>query len=67
MQETNDEKDHSNPLHNRRKGRDRRQQTDRREDIRFEPGKKDRRQSKGRRKEDQDLWNDMLNSTDVSR
>ncbi|GGO79468.1 hypothetical protein GCM10011348_13800 [Marinobacterium nitratireducens] len=40
----------------RRSGEDRRKQPDRREDIRFEPGKKDRRKNKGRRKEDQDPW-----------
>ncbi|MBP0047975.1 hypothetical protein H9C73_04455 [Marinobacterium sp. AK62] len=45
----------------RRKGHDRRQAADRREDIRFEPGKSDRRQSRGRRKEDQDPWHKSLN------
>ena len=34
----------------------RRKNTDRREDIRFEPGKDDRRKSAGRRKTDGDLW-----------
>ena len=51
----------------RRSGRDRRQQSDRREDIRFEPGKKDRRESRGRREEDGDVWTKTLSETDVSR
>ncbi|WP_432698560.1 hypothetical protein ACQUQP_09520 [Marinobacterium sp. YM272] len=46
--------------HERRSGEDRRQQPDRREDIRFEPGKKDRRQNRGRRKGDHDLWEDAM-------
>jgi len=41
---------------NRRTQPDRRVHSDRREDIRFEPGKKDRRQNRGRRKEDKDPW-----------
>ncbi|GAA4501919.1 hypothetical protein [Pseudaeromonas paramecii] len=36
----------------RRRG-ERRQQTDRRKDIRWEPDKEDRRQSPGRRKDDE--------------
>lgn len=40
----------------RRKNPDRRQHPDRREDIRFEPGRQDRRLSRGRRKEDHDPW-----------
>ncbi len=40
----------------RRSGEDRRKQRDRREDIRFEPGKPDRRKNKGRRKGDADPW-----------
>lgn len=40
----------------RRSGKDRRQLHDRREEVRFEPGKPDRRKNKGRRKEDQDPW-----------
>ncbi len=40
----------------RRKNQDRRKTPDRREDIRFEPGKSDRRQSRGRRKDEQDPW-----------
>lgn len=39
-----------------RRSDQRRKKTDRREDIRFEPGKDDRRQGKGRRKSDGDLW-----------
>lgn len=34
----------------------RRKSTDRREDIRFEPGKDDRRKNRGRRKTDGDVW-----------
>ncbi|GGC01181.1 hypothetical protein GCM10011352_29140 [Marinobacterium zhoushanense] len=45
---------------NRRSHEDRRQQPDRREEIRFEPGKKDRRQSRGRRAEDRDMWEDAM-------
>ena len=45
---------------NRRSGEDRRQQTDRREDIRFEPGKKDRRKNRGRRTEDRDVWEEAM-------
>ncbi|MGH1461550.1 MAG: hypothetical protein ACRBB6_05910 [Neptuniibacter sp.] len=52
---------------NRRSGSDRRVSRDRRDDIRFEPGKKDRRKNRGRREEDNDLWNKLLNETDVSR
>ncbi|NVK44479.1 MAG: hypothetical protein HWE39_24890 [Oceanospirillaceae bacterium] len=40
----------------RRSGEDRRKAPDRRQDIRFEPGKPDRRKNKGRRKEDGDPW-----------
>ncbi|WP_299181069.1 hypothetical protein [uncultured Neptuniibacter sp.] len=40
----------------RRKGGDRRKLKDRREDIRFEPGKTDRRKTRGRRAEDGDPW-----------
>ncbi len=39
-----------------RSGRDRRQCRDRRLEIRFEPGKSDRRKNYGRRKEEIDLW-----------
>lgn len=46
---------------NRRTQPDRRVNTDRREDIRFEPGKKDRRQNRGRRKEDKDPWLESIN------
>ncbi len=52
---------------NRRSGAERRAHSDRREDIRFEPGKTDRRKSKGRRSEDNDPWDKMLSETDVSR
>lgn len=34
----------------------RREIADRRQDIRFEPSKEDRRKSSGRRKSDVDLW-----------
>ncbi|MFC6669057.1 hypothetical protein [Marinobacterium aestuariivivens] len=40
----------------RRSGKDRRQNPDRREEVRFEPGKPGRRKNKGRRKEDGDPW-----------
>ena len=43
--------------HERRSGRDRRTHHDRREEIRFEPGKTDRRKGHGRRKGEQDIWN----------
>lgn len=39
-----------------RRQEQRRKTTDRRVEIRFEPGKEDRRQSKGRRKTDGDIW-----------
>ena len=39
----------------RREGQ-RRINTDRRTDIRFEPGKEDRRKNAGRRKGDGDIW-----------
>ncbi|MFY0677721.1 MAG: hypothetical protein JXR18_10580 [Neptuniibacter sp.] len=52
---------------NRRSGTDRRTHSDRRDDIRFEPGKVDRRKTKGRRTEDNDPWDKMLNETDVNR
>jgi len=38
-----------------RKGH-RRKKTDRREDIRFEPSKEDRRKRSGRRHDDGDVW-----------
>ncbi len=44
----------------RRHTPDRRVQSERREDIRFEPGKKDRRQNRGRRGEDRDLWEEAM-------
>lgn len=40
----------------RRSGEDRRKSHDRRDDIRFEPGKPDRRKNRGRRKEEFDPW-----------
>ncbi|MET4000455.1 hypothetical protein [Marinobacterium sp. MBR-109] len=46
---------------NRRTQPDRRTNTDRREDIRFEPDKKDRRKNRGRRKEDKDPWLESIN------
>lgn len=39
----------------------RRKKPDRREEIRFEPDKEDRRQSTGRREEDYDPWKDPKN------
>jgi hypothetical protein len=48
----------------RRAGDDRRQGHDRREEIRFEPGKKDRRKTQGRRAEDRDLWRESLDGFD---
>ncbi|GAA0786904.1 hypothetical protein [Marinobacterium sediminicola] len=44
----------------RRKAPDRRQSTDRRQEIRFEPGNPDRRKSRGRRKADKDPWQKSL-------
>ena len=40
----------------RRTGKDRRVSTDRRDMIRFEPDKDDRRKQKERRKKDVDMW-----------
>lgn len=39
-----------------RRREQRRKNPDRREEIRFEPGKDDRRKNKGRRKTDGDIW-----------
>jgi len=39
-----------------RRREQRRKNPDRREEIRFEPGKEDRRKNKGRRKTDGDIW-----------
>lgn len=61
------EKDVTSDKFTRRSGGDRRQKSDRRDDIRFEPGKKDRRESRGRREEDGDVWTKTLSETDVSR
>lgn len=47
---------------NRRSGQDRRQLHDRREEVRFEPGKPNRRKGRGRRKEDKDPWLDSIGS-----
>lgn len=44
----------------RRRG-SRRKKPDRREEIRFEPDKEDRRNSTGRRDEDYDPWKDPKN------
>jgi len=52
---------------NRRLKKDRRSHQDRRVEIRFEPGKTDRRKGKGRRSTDNDPWDKLLNETDVSR
>ena len=41
---------------NRRHGHERRTHHDRREEVRFEPGKPDRRKNHGRRREDKDIW-----------
>lgn len=38
----------------------RRKSKDRREDIRFEPGKEDRRKNRGRRKDDENFWNSTI-------
>ena len=46
--------------HERRRQLDRRISADRREDIRFEPGKPDRRRNRGRREEDRDFWVEAL-------
>ncbi len=50
----------------KRSHQDRRQHGDRREEIRFEPGKADRRKNRGRRKEDHDAWYKALDRTDSS-
>ncbi|MEH6626004.1 MAG: hypothetical protein V7739_06155 [Motiliproteus sp.] len=39
-----------------RDGKDRRSKEDRREDIRYEPSKDNRRHNDGRRKKDDNLW-----------
>lgn len=48
----------------RRHTPDRRVQEERREEIRFEPGKKDRRQNRGRRSGDTDLWEKAMQEED---
>lgn len=48
----------------RRSGKDRRIQTDRRDEIRFEPGNQDRRRGRGRRREDRDLWREAMDMPD---
>ena len=40
----------------KRAGTDRRKHNDRREEVRFEPGKPHRRKNRGRRIEDKDPW-----------
>lgn len=50
----------------KRSGKDRRELKDRRDEIRFEPGKPDRRQNNGRRKGDDDLWTKAMRETDAS-
>ncbi len=49
-----------------RSGLDRRQIKDRREEIRFEPQKKDRRKNDGRRKDDNDLWTKAIRESDAA-
>ncbi|WP_200877028.1 hypothetical protein [Porticoccus hydrocarbonoclasticus] len=41
-----------------RRKEQRRKNPDRRDDIRFEPNKEDRRDNRGRRKTDGDVWRD---------
>mgnify|MGYP005991659457 FL=1 len=41
-----------------RRKEQRRKNPDRRDDIRFEPNKEDRRENRGRRKTDGDVWRD---------
>ena len=41
----------------RRREGERRKTADRREEIRFEPDREDRRKNRGRRKTDQPFWN----------
>ncbi|SEG22799.1 hypothetical protein [Marinobacterium lutimaris] len=50
--------------HERRHTPDRRVQHERREEIRFEPGKKDRRHNRGRRSGDSDLWEKAMREDD---
>ncbi len=47
----------------KRSNQDRRKHGDRRDEIRFEPGKADRRKNRGRRKEDRDAWDKALGGT----
>lgn len=49
----------------KRSGKDRRELKDRRDEIRFEPGKPDRRKDNGRRAEDNDLWTKAMRQTDT--
>ncbi|MBK8973502.1 MAG: hypothetical protein IPM37_19935 [Hahellaceae bacterium] len=43
-----------------RRQQHRRQSADRRDSVRFEPGKSDRRRSSGRRKGERGGWNDVI-------
>lgn len=49
-----------------RSGKDRRELKDRRKEIRYEPDNPDRRQNKGRREEDNDLWTKAMSEQDTS-
>lgn len=48
----------------RRCGHDRRRRLDRRDEIRYEPGRQNRRRNRGRRLEDRDLWRAAMTSPD---
>ncbi len=56
---TIDTKDYKGP--DRRKIKQRRCRADRREEIRFEPDKEDRRKKQGRRKTDRNIWQNRGN------
>lgn len=49
-----------------RSGKQRRQTKDRRDEIRFEPGKKDRRKNDGRREFDNDAWTKAIRESDAA-
>ena len=51
---------------NTRSGDDRRKRKDRREDVRFEPNKTNRRKNDGRRIDDNDLWTKAIRESDAA-
>lgn len=49
-----------------RSGNERRKLNDRRDEIRFEPDKQDRRKNEGRRKDDNDLWTKAIRESNAA-